>query len=191
VSGFLQRLKREHGGDLAPLERLAKAVGKELEDFAFSQGKMVVSEIQKAARRARVPLPYLFWTLVEQPQLWPPLDPKKKSSLNWAVFLMEESKATPNYASGFQLPDEGDEPAVEDVITAAATWAHGPLWGGLLRKYMAILDAKKGEAAKLLGTSTDDARARLESTFLVAVNRHPRWFRHTDLLAWVVRLFLK
>lgn len=171
-------------------EALVKGVGRELEDFALGNGPLVATEVQKAARRVGVPAQYLFWTLVDQPGLWPPMDPRKKAALKMAVFLMEQSDATPNFAVGFELPDEVKEGAVEDVLEAAGTWSKGPLWASMMRKYMTILDAKKAEAGRVLGLSPDQARPRLEAGFLVAVERRPRWFRHPDLLAWIVRPFI-
>lgn len=194
MSNFLQNLRREHGVDVAPVERLAKQVGKDLETFAFAQGPGITKQITAAARSARLPRDahnYLFWVFVEQKNHWPPLDAAKRNALEKAIFLMEESNSTPNYSASFEVPDAIVEDAVENVIQATATWANGPLRASMLRKYMGLLDATKGPAAKALGVSPSVARAQVEGALLTAVARHPRWFAHPNLLYWVLKPFLR
>ncbi len=194
MSKFLQRLRRQQGDDLAPLERITKQVGKDLETFAISQGALVAKVLTAALRSARVPRGsngYIFWLLVERPDLWPTLNPARRTALERAVYLMEQSNSTPSYTSGFDIPDEYTEAAVEGVIEEAAVWAYGPLRAKLLHKYMELLDGKKEAAALALKTDPDDGRARLEASLLGAVKRHPRWFTHLDLLYWALKPFLR
>ena len=194
MSDFLQRLRREQGDEISPLERMSKQVGKELEAFAINQGAWIAEVITKAAKSARVPRDaqaYLFWLLVEQSGQWPTLDPAKKTALSQAVFLMEQSNAAPNYTANFNLPDEDVEEQIENVIEAAATWAKGPFRAKLLRQYLTILDKKKAAAARLLGSTPDVGRGRLEGSFLTAVKRHPRWFGHPNLLFWALKPIMR
>jgi hypothetical protein len=190
---FLDRLIRERGGDLNPLEKQVQQVGKDLTEFSETKAVEFVKLTRKAIRSAglsRSATGYVFWVLTEHRKSWPLMDGRRQEALGQAVDLMERADATPNLAIGYELPDNRDEDKVENVILAAAAWAEGPLRGLMLQKYMQILEARTAETAKVLGVPPAKARVQLEATFLTALKRHPRWFSQPDLLSWALRPFL-
>jgi len=176
------------------VEALVKRLGSDLEAFAFAQGSAFASQVKAAAKTARLPSTmhaYVFWVLTEQSNNWPPMGGDLKTALRWAVFLMEESNATPNYAANFEIPEAEWEDAVESVTQTVAAWAKGPLRALLLRKYLDLLNGTKPGAARALGITPEKARSEVEGEFLTAVVRRPRWFKHPNLLYWILKPFLR
>lgn len=193
MSGFLERLLNIKGENLSALEKLAQKVGNELHEHGLKQGKEFPNLVKKAVNSVSLPRGaegYVFWILVDQPRFWPPMSSNLREGLGRAVSLMEKANATPPLDGDFTLPAEDAERDVEEVIMASARWAQNSLRASMFRQYLKVLDKHKGEAAKLLNTDPETARAKLSAVLLVSVKRRPRWFKDGDFLYWALESHL-
>lgn len=190
MSGFLERLLRQRGGGLTPLEKLAQKAGNELYEHGLDKASTFPTRVRTAIRKSGLPKNadgYVFWLLMEEARYWPPMPPDRKEALQWLTTLMEKANATPMLDGDFELPNAESEALVEGIIEASAQWALSDFRMSMFRQYNLLLDKYKGEAAKLTQESTSAARGTLSATMLVSIKRKPRWFKDADFLYWSLR----
>jgi hypothetical protein len=162
-------------------DKLSRAAGQEFYDKAKDNTKGFIATVNKAAKKHKVQVSYLWWLLMGAPGGWTVAAGEHDEWLAICIRMFVKSKwRVPPYGD-FTLPDEAEEYRVNKAIKDIATWA-GTTYKALLKKASIETVQKYGDKLYDYAQSIGAEGTKLEGRVTILRNlrrrlkERPFWF---------------